>query len=102
MKFKFFIPSDEIIPIKMRLITDDGRQIEYTKYPVGLNYMFKYDNSWSEAEALDATKSIASSIVHQSEDHDSRWDIKFLRQVDDEPTTGRKRFLVSFCIRDSY
>ena len=101
MKFKFFIPSDEIIPIKMRLIADDGRQIEYTKCP-GLNYVFKYDNSWSEAEALDATKSIASSIVYQSEDHDSRWDIKFLSQVDDEPTTGRKRFHVAFCIRDSY
>lgn len=101
MKFKFFIPSDEIIPIKMRLISDDGRQIEYAKYP-GLNYIFKYDNSWSEAEALDATKSIASSIVYQSDDHDSRWDIKFLSRVDDEPTTGRKRFHVSFRIRDSY
>lgn len=101
MKFKFFIPSDEIIPIKMRLIADDGRQIEYAKYP-GLNFIFKYDNSWSEAEALEATRTIAYSMVWQSDDHSSRWIIQKMERVDNEPTTGRQRFHVSFRIRDSY
>ena len=101
MKFKFFIPSDEIIPIKMRLITDDGRQIEYVNRP-GLNYLFMYDDSWSAEEALETTKTIAYSMVWQSDDHGSRWVIQRMERVDDDPTTGRKRFHVSFRVMDSY
>lgn len=72
MKIEFYIPSDQVIPTRLRLRVDDKYDVYYDKDPVEFAWHFKF---WNDAK--DHYETIINEIVNrmelQSYDHGACW-----------------------------
>ena len=99
MAIKFYCPSDELIPTKLRLEVDgngdNGKQIHYKHADDDFAYDFTF-YGFAEDEAYEVAKMIGDLMESQSEAYGSSW-----RVVDIKPH-GLTTIRIRFRIKDSY
>lgn len=99
MDIKFYCPSDELIPTRLRLEVDgngnNGKQIHYEQVKEEFAYDFTF-YGFTEDEAYEAIRIIADIMESQSEDNGASWRVVEIKQV--ALTTIRIRFRM----KDSY
>ena len=99
MDIKFYCPSDEIIPTRLRLEVDDngnkGKQILYKKVEGEFAYDFTFFN-FMQDEAYETAKEIGSLMERQSEDFGGRWQVANIGYI------GISTIRISFRWKDSY
>ena len=99
MDIKFYCPSDEIIPTRLRLEVDGNgnnrKQIHYESVKGEFAYDFTF-YGFTEDEAYEAARVIGDLMESQSEDHGASW-----RVVDIKPV-GTTTIRIRFRWKDSY
>ena len=90
---EFYVPSDEIIPTKLRLKVDE-KYVEYERGS-GFDFVFRFFNEWTYEDAENAVKRIAKLFEHQSDDGYTRWVLTDIEQC------GLTSFRAKFRVRDA-
>ena len=93
MDIKFYCPSDEIIPTRLRLKVDgnesNGKQIHYERAKDEFAYDFTF-HGFTEDEAFKTIKIIGDLMESQSEANGAAWRVVEIKQM--AFTTIRIRF----------
>jgi hypothetical protein len=101
MEIKFYIPKDETIPTRLRLIVD-GMHVYYEKVPNEFAYDFTL---WGKARdnAIAIVDKLVRILCNQSYDHGAQWrEVK--REIVEEGTEEWEPITIRvfFRIRDTY
>lgn len=104
MDIKFYIPSDETIPTKLRLLAN-GKIVNYNKVHDKFAYDFTVYHATEEA-SKEIVDEIVRRMCHQSYDHGAEWRVTN-KEVIETFVIGDNYTLsctirVSFYIKDSY
>lgn len=101
MNIKFYVPKEEVIPTRLRLMVD-GKQVDYKRVDNEFAYDFQFFDT-EEKECLKISQEIAETMCFQSYDHGQSWRITDISIVEQEERYKVGTIVrVSFRIRDSY
>ena len=101
MNIKFFVPKEEVIPTRLRLMVD-GKQVDYKIVDNEFAYDFQFYDT-EEKECLMIAEELAQIMSFQSEDHGQSWRVTDISIVEQEEKYAVGTIVrVSFRIRDSY
>lgn len=98
MNVEFFIPDDQIIPTRLRLLAD-GTHVYYE--PVSNRFAYRFTvYTEDENAAANIVEEIARIMCNQSYDHGASWRIKTITRI---PTDSIMSFdyEVDFRLRDA-
>lgn len=101
MNIKFFVPKEEVIPTRLRLMVD-GKHVDYKIVDNEFAYDFQFYDT-EEKECLMIAEELAQIMSFQSEDHGQSWRVTDISIVEQEEKYAVGTIVrVSFRIRDSY
>ena len=101
MNIKFYVPKEEVIPTRLRLMVD-GKQVDYKIVDNEFAYDFQFYDT-EEKECLMIAEELAQIMSFQSEDHGKSWRVTNISIVEQEEKYAVGTIVrVSFRIRDSY
>lgn len=110
MDIKFYIATDEVIPLRLRLKVDfnehiKGIDVYYNKCKKGFAYEFTFfdQENVTEEMRLEIVRKIALKMCYQSYDHGDYWRIDSIKQTEsDHERFYHTCYRVDFNRHDAY